>query len=255
MVSPPSVPPGRRDPDDAETDPTGIRALLGSLPDPGPMPPDLVARIQASIAAEQSSRADSTVVPLERRRRWGWRQAGAVAAAVAVVGVGVPALLSSLGTNGVVASLSGGASSAESDSAASGQAPAASAATTSGPGHGLGSRASAAVGPVTLTASGTAYTASSLPTQAQGARDSATPREQAAKPAAGPATTSVGLRSCLGGAGVEAWMPVWGDVATYEGRPAVVAMVSDDTGQVVYAVEPTCDATHHDVLAGPLPLP
>ena len=51
MVSTPPVPP---DPDDLDEDPTGIRALLGSLPDPGPMPDDLVARIQASLTAEQA---------------------------------------------------------------------------------------------------------------------------------------------------------------------------------------------------------
>lgn len=36
-------------PDD-DLDPTGMRALLRSLPDPGPMPDDLVARIQSSLA-------------------------------------------------------------------------------------------------------------------------------------------------------------------------------------------------------------
>ena len=35
-----------------EHDPTGMRALLASLPDPGPMPDDLVARISAALQAE-----------------------------------------------------------------------------------------------------------------------------------------------------------------------------------------------------------
>ena len=35
-----------------EHDPTGMRALLASLPEPGPMPDDLVARISAALAAE-----------------------------------------------------------------------------------------------------------------------------------------------------------------------------------------------------------
>src|SRR5689334_13821532 len=73
VVSTPPVPPRREDRDrgaDVEPDPTGIRALLGALPDPGPMPEDLVARIQASIAAEQAARDDSTVVPLRPRRGW-----------------------------------------------------------------------------------------------------------------------------------------------------------------------------------------
>ena len=36
-----------------ELDPTGVRALLAALPDPGPMPEDLVRRIEARIAEEQ----------------------------------------------------------------------------------------------------------------------------------------------------------------------------------------------------------
>lgn len=42
-----------------EDDPTGMRALLSSLPDPGPMPGDLVTRIQASLAAEAAARAST----------------------------------------------------------------------------------------------------------------------------------------------------------------------------------------------------
>lgn len=36
----------------SEPDPTGMRALLSSLPDPGPMPEDLVRRIEARLAVE-----------------------------------------------------------------------------------------------------------------------------------------------------------------------------------------------------------
>lgn len=44
------------DPAAHEDDPTGIRALLSSLPDPGPMPSDLVERIGARLAVEQAHR-------------------------------------------------------------------------------------------------------------------------------------------------------------------------------------------------------
>lgn len=37
-----------------EADPTGVRAMLAGLPDPGPMPASLVHRISASLAAEQA---------------------------------------------------------------------------------------------------------------------------------------------------------------------------------------------------------
>ncbi len=55
-----------------EDDPTGMRALLRSLPDPGPMPSTLAARIEASIAAEAGARgarsqAPAAVGPAPRR--------------------------------------------------------------------------------------------------------------------------------------------------------------------------------------------
>ena len=40
-----------------DVDPTGVRALLANLPDPGPMPDDLVARIAHSLELEQQRRA------------------------------------------------------------------------------------------------------------------------------------------------------------------------------------------------------
>lgn len=51
--------------DDApgELDPTGVRALLSSLPDPGPMPGDLVARISTSLREEQQRREFSATAP------------------------------------------------------------------------------------------------------------------------------------------------------------------------------------------------
>lgn len=48
--------PAPRQPDHQheEVDPTGIRDLLASLPDPGPMPEDLVRRIEARLEAERA---------------------------------------------------------------------------------------------------------------------------------------------------------------------------------------------------------
>ena len=64
----PRNPPG----ESPEDDPTGVRALLSSLPEPDPMPAYLVERISASLAAEQASRSRagaSTVSPLVHRHR------------------------------------------------------------------------------------------------------------------------------------------------------------------------------------------
>ncbi|MFC8502951.1 hypothetical protein ACFUC1_11340 [Pedococcus sp. NPDC057267] len=262
-MSTPPVPP---DPDDLDEDPTGIRALLGSLPDPGPMPDDLVARIQASLTAEQAARrghdgaTGASVVPLSPRRRWRWKQLGVAAAAVAAVAVGLPALAGG-GLSGVTALLAGDSSSGSSAGSAASTALSSPALTppsdgATSPGIAVGERAPGATGPVTLVGTGTAYTAATLVSQVRASRESGTsPGKGVPSGAAGPAESQEGLRACLTTLGVEAWMPVWADVASYEGREAVVAVVSSDTGQQVYAVGPECDRTHPARLAGPVPLP
>ena len=266
MVSTPPVPPAHQGV--PEHDPTGIRDLLAALPDPGPMPSELVDRINASIAAEQSAREHPDVIPL-RRRRWGWQHVGVAAAAAAVIGIGLPALLTGTGPGDLLASF-GGSSSADSASGAPANAESGS---EGGSGSGADSggnpvaprvqpsptgdqRVSGSLGQVALGASGTAYTAAALATEAR--RTLGNPRDtaaDAAKATRGAADTDAGLRACLTAIGVEAWMPVRGDLATLDGAPAVIALVSSDTGQTVYAVSPACDATHPLVLAGPLSLP
>ena len=260
MVSTPPVPPA--DPGVPEHDPTGIRNLLSALPDPGPMPADLVARINASIAAEQSAREDTTVVPL-RPRRWGWQQVGVAAAAAAVLGIGLPALLTGTGPGDVMASLSGGSAADSASGGAatlesqsdSGSAAAAPVAPRTQPPTGGDLRVTGSLGQVAMGASGTAYTAAALARQARTTLTTAQDSAGAPKAYRGAADTDSGLRACLTAIGVQAWMPVRGDVATLDGVPAVIALVSSDTGQTVYAVSPACDATHPTVLAGPLALP
>lgn len=58
----------RRDHDHDEVDPTGVRALLSSLPDPGPMPAALVARITASLQAEQLHRSTTDAAAPDQAR-------------------------------------------------------------------------------------------------------------------------------------------------------------------------------------------
>ncbi|WP_157693059.1 hypothetical protein [Pedococcus dokdonensis] len=261
---------------DLEPDPTGIRALLSALPDPGPMPDDLVARITASIAHEQSARgqgegAGGTVVPL-RRRSWGWQHLGAAAAAAVVLAVGVPALLTGTGPGDVMAALggsssndsaSGAAASLESagdsagDSAGSGAQPSPptdgnTVAPRSQPSSSGDLRVRGAIGNVRLAATGTAYTKAGLATQAA-ALGTAVDTSSAAKD--GTVDGEAGLRSCLTALGVQDWLPVQGDVATLDGAPAVIALVDRGSTRTVYAVARTCDAQHPELLAGPLSVP
>lgn len=85
--------PGGIGPEDTpEVDPTGVRSLLSALPDPGPMPEHLVARITASLEQERRRRdfigddPEPDVVSLvtERHRRRPARTLGWLGAAAAV---------------------------------------------------------------------------------------------------------------------------------------------------------------------------
>jgi len=66
-------------PEDREDDPTGVRELLSALPDPGPVPEDLAARISASLDDLDQERRP--------RRPRHWLPAAVAVMAVAVVSV------------------------------------------------------------------------------------------------------------------------------------------------------------------------
>lgn len=100
-----------------EEDPTGVRSLLSSLPEPGPMPEHLVARITQSLAQEQERRdfqeqlpgaplgSSDTVISLaaERNARRPGRTLmwlGSAAAAAVAVTVAVSQLFGGGGTSG-----------------------------------------------------------------------------------------------------------------------------------------------------------
>ena len=166
-----------------DPDPTGMRALLRSLPDPGPMPEGLVERITTSLAAEQVLRDASPPVAATRVPHPGgdmWRHTGHAAgdltrnrriailvAAAVVAGVaGIGAVIASGVPGTVVAAVSGSrsgaAGSASRDAAATGgqdraaaPAPAESAAAESAP-AGSGLADSAPVGGTGLPESSTA---------------------------------------------------------------------------------------------------
>lgn len=125
-----------RDPSDTpeDLDPTGVRALLSAVPDPGPMPEDLVARISQRLAEEQrrresghpvDGRPHAGVLPLAGRRR-GRRPARTLAwlAGAAAVTLGTTVALSALGdgvgTSGLTAQYASGGGASESGGAPEG---------------------------------------------------------------------------------------------------------------------------------------
>ncbi len=245
--------------DPREDDPTGMRALLGSLGDPGPMPEDLVARITSSIAAERASMAHSApgpvVTPLVRRRPL-WQRAGLVAAGLLVVGAAgssltgtSPSDLASRLLPGAVSA--GSASMAESDSAdeaagGSGAAP---------------QQPSAADGLVLAdtTASGTAYTTAALATQARStmARFMAKGGEPGTQDDAGGAliATPAGLADCVRALDLDPVAVLGADLGTLDGVPAAVVVVRTAAGADAYAVRPDCRPGDSALIGGPVHLP
>lgn len=106
---------GRADHDRDDVDPTGIRHLLAGLPDPGPMPEDLVRRIEARLKVEHAAREHGPAHPLGRhadrvvdlatergRRRPGRTLAwlGAAAAGLVVTATVVPQLVGGADSGG-----------------------------------------------------------------------------------------------------------------------------------------------------------
>ena len=248
-------PPGPPDPDD---DPTGMRALLSSLPDPGPMPDDLVARITASLAEEQERRpVPRPLHEAMRRHRPVWRTAGLAAAAAAVIALGAGSLLS--GTSpGALGALFGGAGG---DSASSGAAAASAESSAGGaaaPRADSPSTDKALAVPVSIHHTARAYTSAAFDTQA--AALLASPGDQAAPfsaeaPSIGPIGTEIGLRSCLSALATDPYTTATADLGTFDGQPAAVVVLTTATGHTAYAVQRSCSTGHPALLMGPVQLP
>ncbi|MGL5849930.1 MAG: hypothetical protein ACRCZD_04015 [Phycicoccus sp.] len=266
----------RHDDDPVEHDPTGIRELLSRLPEPGPMPPDLVARISAALADESGGiarlRPDSTtassnlgtttprsdrtgpdddstavLVPSRRPR---WQVLGAAAAVLAVIGLG--GLVVSTMPGGIEASMGMSEDSAGSTGRGGQLVPPSEA----------GERADAGVADVQVVTTGTAYSTVDLADQARVVAGLSAERP-AARPvpgsveggASGAVATPDGALTCAQALGPETWVTVVVDIATVDGRPAAVLVLTDGTGRTVaYAVARSCTTGAPAVVRGPLPL-
>jgi hypothetical protein len=244
VVTPREHQPGSPLPDD---DPTGVRALLGSLPDPGPMPDDLVARITASIAAEREHRAD--VRHLAPRRRPLWRTVGIAAAAAVVLGLGGASLLSNTPAADVAGLLS---SNGNDSSAGAGRDTSAEGA----PSPSNGARGSGRI-VVTVHHSERAYSTAAFAGQATDmlASPGAPMSPGAAEsPSLGPIATEQGVLSCLAALTDETFSQVTADLGTFDGAPAAVLVVTTGTGHTAYAVQRHCTSGTPALLSGPTPV-
>lgn len=259
MTSPDHPQPSNREArdDDKVDDPTGVHRLLSSLPEPGPMPDDLVARINASLqdAAEERGRTDPDVSYAlfagrnRRSRRTAWVRAAAVAAGVVVVGGGV------LAGTGTITPVSLGMLGGPATSNVGSTGPTATGSTGTAP-AGIASAAPQA-GSRTVYLSRTPYTSNNLREKARALR--ASPPMPIADLAAeaphlGPIATPQGLASCLSALGVSPDAEVLVDLSTYDGRPSAVIVTRQGDRVEVRVAKRTCTTGNPDLTTGPYPL-
>ncbi|EAP97975.1 RNA polymerase sigma-70 factor [Janibacter sp. HTCC2649] len=258
--------------DDTNTDPTGMRALLRGLPDPGPMPDDLVDRIHASLADLPPLEAgaelgDDVAADVSRgttsasRSPW-WIRHGSKAAIAAVVLIGGGAAatgqLGSLGS-------SDDSSTASSDTAAGAQ-PETQSRTTSDSDTSKSfsaessSGAQVTLGAIVVRHSGRDYSATGLAAQSSGelggpqSGPTITPLAAEA-PGIGPIGTEIGVRSCLEALGLPRASAANVDLSTFEKAPAAVLIVTVEGMRTAYAVGRDCTTGNPSVLTGPVTLP
>lgn len=247
-------------------DPTGVRALLSSLPSPGPTPVDLAERINSALREQVDPRSltDEQVsyalfAGRTRRGRGGFWLGVAVVAAVGLLlgggflaGTGAlgPGLLGMLGGPAAPSALPPGPVTASTPASAS------SASAGNGESGGL-QRTVVPAGAQRFFESHTNYDHTSLRGQA-GALITASPvpaRELAADaPQTGAIATAHGLASCLAALDLPSDTGVLVDLATYDGRPAAVLVSRHGDHNEVRVVARDCALDNPALIAGPYPL-
>jgi hypothetical protein len=256
-----------------DDDPTGVHALLSSLPEPDPMPQHLVDRINASLAAEQDQRAaamsGSAVTPLlatARRRpaRLMLAMAGVAAAVVLVAVAGSTMFQGNQQTTSASSTALASASSDQSNPALPSLASSAGAAAKAparDSSKGL-EYSSAPRVQILLTVTGTRYTRAGFVTQTRymgGAlllqRTSRAASQPLSRSSAGPVATTSGLEACLSAIGVSEAQAVRADVAFYEGRPALIIVATTNGKSVSYAVGRQCTPADPAVMRAATRLP
>lgn len=216
-------------------DQIAVQGWLRRAPSPGPMPSDVVTRIEAALAtARRDDVPVGTVLPLRPdsartsllARIAESRATKTLVAAAAVVAIGV-----------------GGYAAINQNSSRNGSsASSAGAGTTSGavgPKAAGGGQDSAA--PL-VRSSGTAYTTKNI--AAQVAKQlTVVPEQPALSETAGTSTlsTPAGLHSCLTSLGYPTVTPLLIDLATFNGKPvAVLVLPGDATGRQIWVVSRGC---------------
>ncbi len=256
------------DPSSFDDDPTGMRALLGALPDPGPMPPDVVTRIRASLAAEAAARTETAgrqveagrVLPLPprserrlgahipRRRLTGPPRWLLPAAAAAIVVAGGGAVVSGMLKSGSLSAGAGdmaGETSAAADGGSQSDAMQGKAAPTT-----TDSTAAPPAGRAEVSLR--AFTLGALADDASRLVESV-PTNTGDLHAGSTGLGTEWVRVCAERLGAPAAATVRVESGSYAGAPAILIAYAARPGTwTANLVAPTCGADGTDRLAGPV---
>jgi hypothetical protein len=276
--------PRDREPAAEDLDPTGVRAILSSLPDPGPMPHDLAERITASLRQEQQRRGavdEAAVTSLSSRRErpapHHWLAAAAAVAAVAVAGTVIfQSAIGDQAWDSVAAFYTGDvrSQSSQDDTAAGGAEAGSDAAASEESADALagdGERGVSSLGSIQVVPEPTALTSDTFAVGAGAALSAATgdgavgdtpqaePSVTGDSEGPGPADlTADTAHACVAAAGADPAEGSWVvGPATFDGAPAVLVIASTRTPAQAWAVAPECAVGDGGaaVLHGPVPLP
>lgn len=228
----------------ALADQLAVRRVLQHVPDPGPMPADVIARLDSALASAGTTTVapPASVVPLrpaERRSGVLGRLAESrvtkslvAAAAVGLIGIGGYSAIS----RNTSSTAGGSAASRANDSSAGG---------------GTVPKTAERLSDVHAQASGTAYTKANiagLVTQRLAAPQALSGGDSAFEGKSPLATTS-GLQACLRGLDATTAVPKLVDLATYEGKPAAILVLPTASGgEELWVVSRTCSPGHDGTL-------
>ncbi len=255
-----------------DLDPTGVRELLAALPDPGPIPEHVAARIHAALR-EQGLRPDglddgaeelevalgmppvllydddpietgpdpfgaagtghlASVSELRSRARR-WPVLGAAAATVAALAIGGALLAGNNRGGGLSASVAPGSVKVTSPS------PMPSANPTQ---------------KVQIQTSTRTYTSADLTAQAQSLLDPTVPAATPVGSGLGPIGTPEGLAACVATLGEDDADSITADLALFDGQPAVIIVAVKDGLKQVYVVARDCGKGDPGILQEGTPL-
>ena len=253
-----------------EDDPTGMRALLSSLPDPGPMPDDLVARIQASLLSESRSRAadaqtphaipqppvapnrHGASIPASRKRPVGQWIFGLAAAGVVVAGGGYALRGAAGGSDAAGGVVSMGSAEAGSQSTSTSFAEGDASSSTK-----AASDDATVEGTVQVDGGGPAYSVAGL----SDAADRVVRRAQDARSSGfnpdGPFGDGDRIEACLTSVGKRPGDRSVIQIGTYGEQPAALVMYAEPGASTwtAYLVGPSCGLGTSDAIAGPVSVP